>query len=206
MRSTVLALSLIASASLAQAGVITFKPAPKDMGDLSSESAYTWGINWSIPAGEQILEARIFIDDIRDSRGSESDSLSIQLLDSPEIGKLYTSGPNSGLPKKNLYVKDDGNAPGDWFETAGFSGEHVLLDRIEDAGGAVSALSLLADPEDYLYYLSGSEIAALTALDREIADLAALEETLGVALKSNDDIDAIRGERLSGILARAVTR
>ena len=49
-------------------------------------------------------------------------------------------------------------------------------------------------------------VAALTALDHETADLAALEETLGVALKSNDDIDAIRGERLSGILARAATR
>ncbi len=49
-------------------------------------------------------------------------------------------------------------------------------------------------------------VAALTALDRETADLAALEETLGVALKANDDIDAIRGERLAGILARAATR
>jgi len=49
-------------------------------------------------------------------------------------------------------------------------------------------------------------VAALTALGRETADLAALEETLGVALKANDDIDAIRGERLAGILARAGTR
>jgi MoxR-like ATPase len=49
-------------------------------------------------------------------------------------------------------------------------------------------------------------VAALTVLDRETADLAALEDTLGVALKASDDIDAIRGERLAGMLARAATR
>jgi MoxR-like ATPase len=49
-------------------------------------------------------------------------------------------------------------------------------------------------------------VAALVALDRRTADLSAVEETLGVALKANDDIDAIRGERLAGILARAATR
>ena len=49
-------------------------------------------------------------------------------------------------------------------------------------------------------------VAALEALDRQAADLAALEETLGVALKDSDDIEAVRGERLAGILARAVAR
>ena len=49
-------------------------------------------------------------------------------------------------------------------------------------------------------------VAALAALDRQTADLGALDETLGVALKANDDIEAVRGERLAGILARAVAR
>ena len=49
-------------------------------------------------------------------------------------------------------------------------------------------------------------VAALVALDREAPDLDALEATLGVALKASEDIEAVRGERLAGILARAAAR
>ena len=49
-------------------------------------------------------------------------------------------------------------------------------------------------------------VASLMALDRETPDLDALEQTLGVALKASEDIEAVRGERLAGILARAATR
>ena len=47
---------------------------------------------------------------------------------------------------------------------------------------------------------------ALVALDRQALDAGAIEQTLGVILKSKDDIDAIRGERLAGILARVTSR
>jgi MoxR-like ATPase len=47
---------------------------------------------------------------------------------------------------------------------------------------------------------------ALVALDRHALDASAVEQTLGVILKSKDDIDAIRGERLAGILARVTSR
>jgi MoxR-like ATPase len=47
-------------------------------------------------------------------------------------------------------------------------------------------------------------VAALVALDREAVDLDALEETLGVVLKASEDIEAVRGERLAAMLARAV--
>lgn len=49
-------------------------------------------------------------------------------------------------------------------------------------------------------------VAALVALDREEADVEALEETLGVVLKASEDIEAVRGERLAGILARVAGR
>jgi MoxR-like ATPase len=49
-------------------------------------------------------------------------------------------------------------------------------------------------------------VAALTALHRENADLDVVEETIGVALKASEDIDAVRGERLAGMLARAAAR
>jgi len=49
-------------------------------------------------------------------------------------------------------------------------------------------------------------IAALVALDRKTPDLESLEATLGVALKTSEDIDAVRGDTLAGMLARAVAR
>jgi MoxR-like ATPase len=49
-------------------------------------------------------------------------------------------------------------------------------------------------------------VAALAAMDRETLDSAMVEATLGVVLKSKDDIDAIRGERLTQLLQRALAR
>jgi MoxR-like ATPase len=47
---------------------------------------------------------------------------------------------------------------------------------------------------------------ALVALDRQALDAAAVEQTLGVILKSKDDIDSVRGERLADILAQVIGR
>jgi hypothetical protein len=49
-------------------------------------------------------------------------------------------------------------------------------------------------------------VAALAALNREVLDINAIEETLGVVLKAKDDIEMIRGERLASLLQRAVAR
>jgi MoxR-like ATPase len=49
-------------------------------------------------------------------------------------------------------------------------------------------------------------VAALSALDRETLDLQTVESTLGVVLKSKDDIEAVRGDRLAGLLQRAIDR
>jgi MoxR-like ATPase len=46
--------------------------------------------------------------------------------------------------------------------------------------------------------------AALTALAREAIDPDAIEATLGVVLKTREDIDTVRGEPLAGLLARVV--
>ena len=48
--------------------------------------------------------------------------------------------------------------------------------------------------------------AALVALDREILDATTVEETLGILLKNQEDIQAVRGERLQAMLNRALTR
>jgi MoxR-like ATPase len=48
--------------------------------------------------------------------------------------------------------------------------------------------------------------AALVALNRDQLDAATVDETLGILLKNQEDIHAIRGERLPAILNRALAR
>jgi MoxR-like ATPase len=48
--------------------------------------------------------------------------------------------------------------------------------------------------------------AALAALDLEALDAAVVEATIGVALKSRDDIESIRGEALASLVTRAASR
>jgi MoxR-like ATPase len=49
-------------------------------------------------------------------------------------------------------------------------------------------------------------VTALAALDREALDPDIVETTLGVVLKSRDDIDAVRGDVLASLVARAAAR
>jgi MoxR-like ATPase len=46
--------------------------------------------------------------------------------------------------------------------------------------------------------------AALVALGRDVLDANVIDDTLGVLLKNQEDIDSVRGERLGAMLARAV--
>ena len=46
--------------------------------------------------------------------------------------------------------------------------------------------------------------AALVALDRDVLDRGVIEETLGLLLKNQEDIDSVRGERMEAILARSL--
>jgi MoxR-like ATPase len=46
-------------------------------------------------------------------------------------------------------------------------------------------------------------VGALVALDRTELDSAAIEQTLGILLKNQEDIQALRGERISDLLNRA---
>ena len=46
--------------------------------------------------------------------------------------------------------------------------------------------------------------AALVALNRDALDAETIEETLGILLKNQEDIQAVRGERLPAMLNRAL--
>lgn len=47
-------------------------------------------------------------------------------------------------------------------------------------------------------------VGALAALDREEVDLTAVEDTIGVVLKSRDDQEAVRGDRLAAMLRKVL--
>jgi MoxR-like ATPase len=49
-------------------------------------------------------------------------------------------------------------------------------------------------------------VAALVALDREALDAETVDETLGLLLKNQEDIHAVRGERVQTMLTRALAR
>jgi MoxR-like ATPase len=49
-------------------------------------------------------------------------------------------------------------------------------------------------------------IAALVALDCRELNAATIDQTLGLLLKNREDIEAVRGERVSGLLDRALAR
>jgi MoxR-like ATPase len=49
-------------------------------------------------------------------------------------------------------------------------------------------------------------VAALIALDRDELDPGTIDETLGVLLKNQEDIQAVRGERVQAMLSRALAR
>jgi MoxR-like ATPase len=49
-------------------------------------------------------------------------------------------------------------------------------------------------------------VAALVALDRSELDAESIERTLGVLLKNQDDIRAVRGDRAADLLARVQVR
>ena len=102
-----------------------------------------------------------------------------------------------------------------WIEYPSFDKELAIVRARLPHAPARLATRVTALVQDLrrmdLYKLPGvSEtldwVAALAALDRDTLDPEIVEATLGVALKSRDDIDAVRGEVLAGLVARASSR
>ena len=137
----------------------------------------------------------------------------------PELGTVRATAPplvvltsnrtrevHDALKRRCLYQ---------WIEYPAFDKELAIVrERVPHASARLAAqlTSLVQELRSMeLYKVPGvSEtldwVAALTALDRETLDPEAIEATLGVALKSKEDIDAVRGEVLAGIVARATAR
>ena len=99
-----------------------------------------------------------------------------------------------------------------WIEYPSLEKEIAIVrERVPGAparlAGQVAAVAQLLRQEELFKVPGVSEtldwVAALVALDRDALDPDAVQDTIGVVLKSKDDLDALRGERLAALLARA---
>lgn len=69
-----------------QAKDYTFTPGNNGLGSLDHYYYYSWGIDWSVPSGEEIVDAYLTIDNINDWTQESNDKLYMHLLDNPSKG------------------------------------------------------------------------------------------------------------------------
>ena len=100
-----------------------------------------------------------------------------------------------------------------WIDYPSFDKELAIVTRVVPRASAALAAQVTAVVQQLrtaeLYKTPGvSEtldwVAALVALDRQAVSLDTVEDTLGVLLKAREDVEAMRGERLSALLTRAL--
>jgi MoxR-like ATPase len=137
----------------------------------------------------------------------------------PELGTIRAADPplviltsnrtrdvHDALKRRCLYQ---------WIEYPAFEKELAIVrERVPDASERlakqVTALVQELRTKDLDKVPGVSEtldwVAAITALDRNTLDPEVVEATLGVALKSREDIATIRRETLVGLIARAASR
>ncbi len=89
----------------ARATVYTLTPNPSNLNNLDHNYFYTWGLNWSVPAGETITGATLSFSRIWDWT-VETDHLFVHLLDTAPLGVSSWT---------------DNQAGGDFFTSASFN-------------------------------------------------------------------------------------
>jgi MoxR-like ATPase len=164
--------------------------------------------------------AVLLIDEI-DRADEEFEGYLLELLPEfqitiPELGTVRATHPplviltsnrtrevHDALKRRCLYQ---------WIEYPAFDKELAIVrERVPNASGRLAAQVTKVVQElrrAELYKVPGvSEtldwVAALVALDRGSLDLESAHDTIGVLLKSKEDIDAIRGGVLAELIARA---
>jgi MoxR-like ATPase len=135
----------------------------------------------------------------------------------PELGTIRAASPpvvvitsnrtrevHDALKRRCVYA---------WIDYPDFAKERRILEAKVPGVAAQLATQITAFVQELrradLYKAAGvSETldwaAALVALNREVLDAATVEQTLGVLLKNQEDIEAVRGERTQLLLARAL--
>jgi MoxR-like ATPase len=165
----------------------------------------------------------LLIDEI-DRADEEFEGYLLELLSDfqvtiPELGTIRAAQPpvvvitsnrtrevHDALKRRCVYA---------WIDYPDFDKEYrIVTAKVPGAGARLSA-QVAAFVQELrgveLYKAAGvSETldwaAALVALDRETLDADVVNQTLGVLLKHHEDLEAVRGEKLQGLLARALAR
>jgi len=176
---------------------------------------------WNYP--RQILEIRMLeASDTLDRADEEFEGYLLEFLSDfqvtiPELGPIRAAEPpivvitsnrtrevHDALKRRCLYA---------WIPYPDFEKEYRIVTAKVPGASDRLARQITAFVQELrrvdLYKAAGvSETldwaAALVALGRDVLDADVIDETLGVLLKNQEDIDAIRGERLGAMLARAV--
>ena len=142
MRKSILSAGIVVVVTLvvslsAQAAVFNLQPVPSDLGDLDHSKYLTWGINWSIPQGEEIQSVSLFIDDLNDHTVETGDILYVHLLDEAQLGvRSWTDNEN---------------------HADAFAGQGVLLTTYTDDDGWPNA------SEDWTYEFTAGQIESMTS-------------------------------------------
>ncbi|MAG70939.1 MAG: MoxR family ATPase [Vicinamibacterales bacterium] len=169
-------------------------------------------------------QAPVLLIDELDRADEEFEGYLLELLSDfqvsiPELGTVRASTPpvviitsnrtrelHDALKRRCLYC---------WIDYPSFEKElGIVTTRVPDAPAHL-AEQVTAFVQELrtaeLYKVSGvSEtldwIAALVALDKDELDAATIDETLGIILKNQEDLDAVRGERVQTLLNRGRAR
>ena len=116
-----------------------FLPCPADLYDLEHQRYYTWGINWGIPEGEEITEAKLVFYDIRNWDNNPND-LWVHLLDTVAPG---------------VSVGYDNEGGGD-----NFAGQGILLNHWHNLPSTSQTIIYTFDPIELatlqLYFADGN--------------------------------------------------
>jgi hypothetical protein len=153
-----------------------FQPTPTNLWDLDHTKYYTWGINWSVPAGETIIGASLFIDNINDWVVESGDILYIHLLDNPAVGVTVgtdNQGGGDAFSGQGIllttYTDDDSfpNPAEDWTYNFTTPGQVNTLKSYVANG----VLGLGLDPDCH-YYNDGITLTIETAPEPVTAMLA----------------------------------
>jgi MoxR-like ATPase len=165
----------------------------------------------------------LLIDEI-DRADEEFEGYLLELLSDfqvtiPELGTIRAAKPpvvvitsnrtrevHDALKRRCVYA---------WIDYPDFDKEYRIVTAKVPGAGARLAAQVAAFVQELrgveLYKAAGvSETldwaAALVTLNRETLDAEVVDQTLGVLLKHREDLEAVRGERLHGVLARALAR
>jgi hypothetical protein len=121
----------------------TFTPNPADLGDLDHHDATTWGINWSVPSGEQVTGATLTIKNIYDWQ-VESDMLFIHLLNNPKLGVNFIVD-NSADNVISDYFSGQGRFLTSWSDPYGGSPRNFNFVYNFTAGDITTLQTYLSD-------------------------------------------------------------